>query len=129
MGKKILIIDDSRTARLFIRQSFEITGFSGCEFLEASHGDEALKLMRQNTGIALVITDINMPIKDGITMLKEMRLEEALKLIPVLVITSTQNPARQAELEPYRVEGILAKPLHLPQVAPALIAIKERLGI
>jgi CheY-like chemotaxis protein len=129
MEKQILIIDDSRTARMFIKQSFEIAGFTGCCFLEASHGEEALTLMKAHPDIALVITDINMPVKDGISMLREMRANEALKAIRVLVITSTQNSAREAELKPLHVEAILAKPLHLPMVAQTLANLKTQMGI
>src|SRR4249920_1460907 len=89
MDKKILIIDDSRTARMFIKQCFEIAGFANCSFLEASQGEEALQLMKSNPGMSLVITDINMPVKDGISMLRDMRASESMKNIPVLVITST----------------------------------------
>ncbi|HET9238613.1 MAG TPA: response regulator [Oligoflexus sp.] len=129
MAKRILIIDDSRTARMFIKQCFEIAGFSDCEFLEASQGEEALTMMNTEGNVALVITDINMPVKDGLTMIREMRSSETLKKIPVLVITSTQNAAREQELKPLGVEAILAKPLHLPLVAEKLTALKTQLGM
>ncbi|HYX33156.1 MAG TPA: response regulator [Oligoflexus sp.] len=128
MDKKILIIDDSRTARLFIKQCFEISGFTQCTFMEASQGEEGLKIMNAQE-IALVITDINMPVKDGISMLREMRASENLKNVPVLVITSTQNAAREEELRPLKVEGILAKPLHLPNVSKTLNTLKTQLGM
>jgi two-component system chemotaxis response regulator CheY len=129
MEKRILIIDDSRTARMFIKQCFEIAGFSDCTFLEASQGEEGLALMRADSHVSLVITDINMPVKDGIAMLRDMRSSESLKNIPVLVITSTQSAAREAELEPLKVEAILAKPIHLPLVAQTLTSIKTKLGM
>jgi two-component system chemotaxis response regulator CheY len=129
MVKRILIIDDSRTARMFIKQCFEIAGFSGCEFLEASQGEEALTLMKAQRDLALVITDINMPVKDGLSMIRDMRSSEDLKHIPVLVITSTQSAAREQELKPLGVEAILAKPLHLPLVAQTLTALKSQLGM
>ncbi len=129
MGKRILIIDDSRTARMFIKQCFEITGFTDCEYLEASQGDDALSLMKSQPDVALVITDINMPVKDGIAMIREMRASDTLKHIPVLVITSTQSTAREEELRPLRVEAILAKPLHLPLIAPTLATLKTQLGM
>lgn len=129
MEKRILIIDDSRTARMFIKQCFEIAGFAGCEFMEASQGEEALALMNTHKNFALVITDINMPVKDGLAMIRDMRASESLKHIPVLVITSTQSAAREQELKPLGVEGILAKPLHLPLVAQKLTALKTQLGM
>ncbi|MDQ3231765.1 MAG: response regulator [Pseudobdellovibrionaceae bacterium] len=129
MEKTILIIDDSRTARMFIKQCFEIAGFAGCHFLEASQGQEGLDMMRSHPKLALVITDINMPVKDGISMLRDMRADKNLKHIPVLVITSTQNAAREAELVPLQVAGILAKPLHLPQIAQTLTNLKTQLGM
>lgn len=114
---------------MFIKQCFEIAGFADCHFLEASQGEEALQIMKANPDLSLVITDINMPVKDGISMLREMRASEDLKNIPVLVITSTQNAAREAELKPLKVEAILAKPLHLPLVAKTLTTIKTQLGM
>jgi two-component system chemotaxis response regulator CheY len=129
MSKRVLIIDDSRTARMFIKQCFEIAGFLGCEFLEASQGAEALAQMNDNPDLALVITDINMPVKDGIAMIRDMRASKALRHIPVLVITSTQNSAREQELKALNVEAILAKPLHLPLVAQRLTQLKTQLGV
>jgi two-component system chemotaxis response regulator CheY len=129
MEKRILIIDDSRTARMFIRQCFEIAGFADCEFLEASQGEEALAVMKEQPDLALVITDINMPVKDGISMLQDMRASESLKHVPVVVITSTQSAAREAELKPLNVAAILAKPVHLPQVAGTLATLKTQLGM
>jgi sigma-B regulation protein RsbU (phosphoserine phosphatase) len=77
MPRKILIVDDEPDMELLIRQRFRRQIRAGdYDFLFAANGDEALKLIRADPGIDLVLSDINMPIMDGLTLLRHLRGEQ-----------------------------------------------------
>ena len=76
-----LIADDYSTARRLIKDSLQQLGFS-C--LEAENGNQAIALIQQST-LDLVIADANMPEKKGIELLKEIRTDDNMKDLPVVL--------------------------------------------
>ena len=108
--KRIAVVDDSSTARIFIRRCLEIIGFSQAEIIEAANGKEALGKIKAES-VDLLVTDLTMPVMDGETLLKWMKSSPKLCDIPVLVISSAGNPAKEAELNQLGAFGILAKPI------------------
>jgi two-component system chemotaxis response regulator CheY len=115
MRKKILIVDDSALARKFIRQCVEIAVGQECEFIEASNGKDALAMLAGNPDVWLVMTDLNMPVMDGHGFLQQVKASPYAK-IHVIVVSSTQNEARSAELTKLGALAVLPKP-----VSPAKI--------
>jgi len=76
-----LIADDYSTARRLIKDSLQQIGFS-C--LEAENGNQAIALIQQ-TSLNLVIADFNMPEKNGLELLKEIRADGNMKDLPVVL--------------------------------------------
>ena len=76
-----LIVDDYSTARRLIKDSFEQLGFA-CH--EAENGNQAITLIQQTT-LDLVIADINMPEKNGLELLKDIRANDNMKDLPVVL--------------------------------------------
>ena len=76
-----LIVDDYSTARRLIKDSLLQIGFS-C--LEAENGNQAIALIQQTT-LDLVIADVNMPEKNGIELLKDIRTDDKMKDLPVVL--------------------------------------------
>ena len=76
-----LIADDYSTGRRLIKDSLQQIGFS-C--LEAENGNQAIALIQQST-LDLVIADSNMPEKNGIELLKEIRTDDNMKDLPVVL--------------------------------------------
>ena len=76
-----LIVDDYSTARRLIKESFEQLGFA-CH--EAENGNQAITLIQQTT-LDLVIADINMPEKNGLELLKDIRANDNMKDLPVVL--------------------------------------------
>ena len=124
--KRVMIADDSGTARMFIRRCLEIAGFQEAEFLEAANGHEAIALLRQG-GADLVMTDLNMPECDGIELLKQIKADKELKMVPVVVVTSAKNPAKEAELLIHGAVAVLAKPVS-PAGISAVLGRIQRTG-
>lgn len=114
--KTILIADDSATARMIIRKCLEIIGFTEVKFLESENGRDALKTIKNNQ-VDLVCTDYNMPIMDGGIFLRWMKGSPKLNNIPVVIITSAGNPAREQELKENGAYAVIKKP-----VSPAILS-------
>jgi len=83
---KLLLVDDSRTCRRLVKPSLEQEGY---EVIEADNGEQALKLIRENK-IDLIVSDVDMPIIDGITLCRIIRQQEKLST-PVLLLSSQQT--------------------------------------
>ena len=107
---RIAIVDDSGTARMFIRRCLEIAGFQGAEIIEAENGKDALEKIR-NASVDLLLTDLTMPVMDGTTLLKWIKANPKLSALPVLVISSAGNPAKEIELKALGAMGVLDKPV------------------
>jgi len=117
--KKIIIADDSATARMFIKRCLEIIGLSDAEFIEAEHGKAALAAAKEHTP-DLLLTDLNMPVMDGETLLKWVKASPKLCELPVIVITSAGNPAKEAQLLELGALKVLNKPISPPLIMDAL---------
>ena len=80
-NQKCLIADDYSTARRLIKDSLQQMGFT-C--LEAENGNQAIALIKQTT-LNLVIADVNMPVKNGLELLKDIRADDNMKDLPVVL--------------------------------------------
>ena len=76
-----LIVDDYSTARRLIKDSLQQMGFT-C--LEAENGNQAIALIKQKT-LNLVIADVNMPVKNGLELLKDIRADDNMKDLPFVL--------------------------------------------
>jgi two-component system, chemotaxis family, chemotaxis protein CheY len=121
--KRILIADDSATARMFLQRCLEIAGCRDAEFIEAANGAEALELLGGDGTVDLVVTDLTMPEMDGMELLDRIQASPKLHGIPVIVVTSAKNPARREKLESMGVAAVLGKPISPATVADTLADI------
>ena len=115
MAIKILSVDDSRTIRLIVGKAFRPYDVT---ILEAANGEEGLTVAAREKP-DLIILDVTMPVMDGVTMLRKLREDAALKRTPVIMLTAEsgcENIAIVARLgvrdyvtKPFREEELLAK--------------------
>jgi len=87
MAFNVLIVDDSSVMRSVLKKTVQMCGFNIGELLEAGDGVEALEVLKQNW-VDLVLTDYNMPRMDGLQLIEEMKQDEVLARIPVVVVTT-----------------------------------------
>ena len=108
---KILIVDDSRVMRRLVRGALEPLGNGALEIVEASDGLEAIQKL-EHGGFApdLVVADWTMPRMDGITFVRLLRSREALKRLPVIMLTSQSQQAQRAEAADLGVAEYVLKP-------------------
>lgn len=106
MGKLILTVDDSKTMRDMV--SFTLKG-AGFDVLEAVDGQDALSKVLGKR-IDVVITDINMPNMDGITLVKELRGQPDFKSTPILMLTTESDDGKRNEGRAAGATGWIVKP-------------------
>ena len=117
--KRIIIADDSTTARMFIKRCLQIIGLGDVEMIEAEHGKEALAAAKAQD-VDLLLTDLNMPVMDGETLIKWVKASPKLGDLPVIVITSAGNPVKEAQLLELGAHRVLNKPVSPPMMMDAL---------
>src|SRR6476619_6470366 len=106
--KKILSVDDSAIMRKIIRGAIEAIQH---EFIEADNGEKAIELMQANPDdIALVLLDWNMPVKDGFTTLTEIQDQDAIKHIPVIMVTTEAERANSVKALKAGAKQYITKP-------------------
>jgi two-component system, chemotaxis family, chemotaxis protein CheY len=109
MELRVLIVDDSPAMRAFIRRVLEMSGLEVAGCLEASNGEEALRLLEHNW-VDAVLTDINMPQMDGEEFMRRLAEDEVLRLIPVLVISTDATESRMQKMVALGAKGYVTKP-------------------
>jgi two-component system chemotaxis response regulator CheY len=116
MAFNILIVDDSPAMRRVVRRVVDLSGVDVGNYLEAGDGVQALAVLRAEW-VDLILSDINMPEMDGEELLLEVRKDETLKSIPVLVVSTDQTEARIAQMLALGADGYISKPF-----APAALS-------
>jgi two-component system KDP operon response regulator KdpE len=106
--RRILVVEDEEAIRGLLRLALEAAGY---EVVEAANGLEGLAIYHQ-TAIGLVITDLEMPVMDGVTMIAALR--DAQAQIPVIVISGRQEQFHRVQA--FGVQHIFQKPFCLQEL-------------
>ncbi len=115
MAKTALIVDDSTSMRQMVRFTLSGAGFT---VLEGGNGQEGLDKLQTAPGgkVDLIITDLNMPVMDGLTFIKAVRTQAASRFTPVLMLTTESGDSRKAEGKAAGATGWIVKPFHPEQM-------------
>lgn len=122
---KILIVDDFSTMRRIIKNLLRDLGFTNT--FEADDGNTALPMLKDGD-FEFVVTDWNMPIMQGIDLLKEIRKDPKLKHLPVLMVTAEAKRDQIIEAAQAGVNGYIVKPFTAGTLKEKLDKVFERLG-
>ncbi|CCG40802.1 response regulator [Magnetospirillum molischianum] len=106
MGKCVLAVDDSKTMRDMV--SFTLRG-AGYTVLEAENGVAALRTI-QGQKVDVIITDVNMPEMDGITLVRKLRGLPAHAGTPILILTTESEQAKKDAGRSAGATGWIVKP-------------------
>jgi len=109
MSYSILIVDDSLPMRSVIKRTFKAAGYGNSDFHEAANGKEALERVK-NEWIDIVITDYNMPVMNGLELIRTIKKDDLLKNIPIVVISTEGNAAKIKEFIDCGAAGYISKP-------------------
>ena len=124
MGFNVLIVDDSSSMRAVIKKTIRVSGFNVSEYWEAADGIEALNILR-NEWVDLVLSDINMPHMNGVQLISEMKKDEILKSIPVVMVTTEGSEKRIKESMELGARGYIRKPFIPQDIKRTLSGIME----
>lgn len=106
---KILVVDDSSTVRE------EVAGFlkgNGFDVATAIDGKDGLARVKSDPGIRLVLSDVNMPNMDGLTMVEKIRGELGNKSVNVIMLTTESSPAMKERGKAAGIKGWIVKPFN-----------------
>ncbi len=125
MAYNILIVDDSQTMRKVIRKSVVLSGFEMGECFEAGNGREALDMLNSH-GIDIILADVNMPVMDGLEMVKELRQDEKHGELAVILITADGSEKHLEEAQALGIKGYIQKPFHPETIRDVLKKTTEK---
>lgn len=113
MSFNLLIVDDSASMRAVIKKVINISGFQMDQCLEAGNGRQAMDLLADHW-VDVIVSDINMPDVSGLELLEQLKKNETLREIPVIMITTEGSEERMKEAFERGAKGFIKKPF-LPE--------------
>ncbi len=119
MSVNILVVDDSLPMRSVIMKTIKASGFGAANFYQADNGASALKVLKDEW-MDLVITDYNMPEMNGGELISEMKKDDEMSSIPVIVVTTEGSQKKVEEFAEIGANAYIKKPF-TPEI------IKEKL--
>lgn len=119
MNKTILAVDDSNTMRDLVKQVLDIGGYDSVLAVDGKDGLEKFR----NGNISLVITDINMPVMDGLTFIEEIR--KLNKDVPILTLTTESETDMIEKGHKVGANGWVVKPFRPAQFLDIIKQITE----
>ena len=106
MAKTILAVDDSASIRQMVSFTLKSAGY---QIIEAVDGQDGLNKAKTQS-FSLILTDQNMPNMDGISMIKQIRMIPAYKMVPILMLTTESSDAMKSQGKAAGATGWLVKP-------------------
>ncbi len=119
--KTILSVDDSASMRQMVRLTLSGAGYS---VLEAENGAEGLKVA-QGKPVQMVVTDLNMPVMDGLSFIRELRKLPAYRGVPILFLTTESDAGIKQQAKEAGATGWITKPFKPEQLSAV---VKKVLG-
>jgi two-component system chemotaxis response regulator CheY len=122
---RALIIDDSSVMRKIVERSLRQAGVALSQVMEAGNGAEALNLLRSNS-VDLILSDINMPVMDGLEFVRQLKAEGLAANAPVVMITTEGSESQVVQAVSSGARGYIRKPFTADQVKEHVIAILNK---
>jgi two-component system, chemotaxis family, chemotaxis protein CheY len=112
MAKTVLCVDDSASIRQMVKLTLSQAGY---QVFQASDGAEGLAKARE-LSVNLVVTDLNMPVMNGLGLIRELRKLPAYKGVPIIFLTTESDPAIKQEAKTAGATGWITKPFQQEQL-------------
>lgn len=103
---RVLTVDDSRTMLAMLHYTLSAAGF---EVLQAEDGQQGLEVLQRET-VDVVITDINMPVMDGIEFIQQVRASGQFQSLPILILTTESSEEKRGQGKAAGGTGWIVKP-------------------
>ncbi len=112
MSKTALVVDDSTSIRQMVSFTLKQCGF---DVIEGDDGQVALNNLG-NKDVSLVVTDLNMPVMDGMTLIRELRSRPSYRFTPILMLTTESQDSKKQEGRAAGATGWIVKPFNPDQL-------------
>ncbi|WP_263365854.1 response regulator [Edaphobacter bradus] len=126
---RALIVDDSSVMRKVVERALRQSGLELTEVLQASNGEEALQVLRDDAGkaspIGLILSDINMPVMDGLQFLEARRDANLAPGVPVVMITTEGSEPFVLRAIAAGAQGYICKPFTADQVKIRVVPLLQ----
>jgi len=119
MNRVALVVDDSPSLRQMVAFTLKSSGW---DVIEGEHGQDALDRV-QDRACDVVITDLNMPVMDGITLIRELRTKPAFRFTPILMLTTESQDSKKQEGRAAGATGWIVKPFNPEQLQQVLAKV------
>ncbi len=121
MAKTIMTVDDSASVRQMVSFTLKQAGY---EVVEAVDGEDAIEKL-DDAPVNMLVTDLNMPKKDGIELIREVRSRQQYRFMPIIMLTTESQAEKKQEGKAAGATGWIVKPFKPEQL---LAVIKKVLG-
>jgi two-component system, chemotaxis family, chemotaxis protein CheY len=121
VSKVALVVDDSMTIRRLVGMTLKKIGY---EVVEAENGRDGLTKAKA-TAFSLIITDLNMPIMDGLELIRALRSEPQHKFTPVVFLTTEIEESKREDARAAGATAWIQKPFHAEKV----LAVVQRIAV
>ena len=121
MAKTILSVDDSASIRQMVKLTLAGAGY---DVIQANDGAEGLAKAK-DAKVDMVMTDLNMPVMNGLALIKELRKLPAYQGVPILFLTTESDAALKTEAKAAGATGWITKPFQQDQL---IAVVKKVLG-
>jgi two-component system chemotaxis response regulator CheY len=119
---RALIVDDSSVMRKIVERSLRQAGLDLCKVMEAGNGAEALGILDTNP-VDLILSDINMPVMDGLEFVRQLQTVEKLRGVPVVMITTEGSESNVVQALSLGAKGYIRKPFTPDQVKEHVLPV------
>lgn len=119
MARTALIVDDSASMREMIAFTLKGAGFT---VLQGANGQEGLDKLDAG-GAEIVITDLNMPVMDGLTFIQKVRTRPKYKFTPILMLTTETQDSKKQAAKTAGATGWLVKPFNPEQLLKVIAKV------
>jgi two-component system chemotaxis response regulator CheY len=118
----ILIVDDSSVMRKIIVRTLQQVGLETAAMIESANGSEALEVLRAQR-VDLILSDLSMPVMDGLDFLKQISAERLAEGVPVVMITTEGSEHHMREALADGAKGYIRKPFTAEQMKERILPL------
>lgn len=122
MAFNILIVDDSPVMRKVIKRTINLSGIEIGDVVEAGNGKEGLEQLEEHW-VDLILTDINMPVMNGIEFIENLKSDEVMKSIPIIVISTEGRDAVVQQALSLGAADYITKPFQPEEIGQDILKI------
>ncbi len=121
-GNRMLIVDDSSVMRKIVSRALQQAGVAIGEILEAGNGREALDILRREK-VNLILSDINMPVMDGLEFVRQLQTVDFAKGTPIVMITTEGSQSHVMQAISCGARGYILKPFSSDQIKKQVLPL------